>query len=402
MSLCSDKVDCVVGNSITYIYRADVSELNETLVSLSFEESSELLNINESSFESFIKLEVVNLSNCLNLVILNQDVFYNCSCLTTVILPKDGSLSTIRGGCFAATAIKEITFPDSLKILGKHNGKNNMGAFTSSKIAKINYYNENNLEQIESYSLAQINLTEFELGPNVNYITGVAFEGPGKFFRRITQKGSNPNYYVFNDALYKDKTLVFYPPALELTTLKEGLEEISSEAFIKHQMIECTILPSSLRIVSGYVFHGCLNLRKIVFPSELTSIGVNSLERCVNLQFISLTSSIKAISFALFRYCTSLKTVVIQDGITSINNYSFAACPALCSLYIPDSVQSIADDAFLGSGVEKCGIICSQSVENLILKSTQLSEMSFTSCKRPSNCKLQRRENGLMRIHFFS
>ena len=397
--ICANQVNCRVESSVTSIQKSDVSSLSDSLETLTFAVDSKLTTIEEDSFSYFIVLNEVDLTNCVKLESIYQDTFYNCRNLKTVTLPKDGILSTLLGGCFAFTGIKTITFPKSLKYLYKHNSSANTGAFSSSPLSSINYYTENNLEIIHSYSFRATNLTEFELGTHVSSIFGSSFEGSGLYFKKFIQKSDNVNgYYIDNGALYKDKNLVFCPPALTNIELAEGTESIGSEAFMMNTMKECTFLKSPLKTISGYAFYSCSNLRKIVFPPTLQTISFQSLCYCKKLEFVSFSGNISVIPSQSLFSCVSLKIVIIPDGVEEIQSMAFKGCTSLNYIYIPDTVTKISSDAFQESGITRCGIICSNAEKEIIKTQTQMKDSSFELCSK----KLMTKYNSCSKASFLS
>ena len=121
---CDESGNCIIKQATTEIFYTDTQQFKSNLISISAEENSQLTKFEKKCFYGFYKLNSVNLTNCKNLLVIDEDVFSFCSRLVTVILPKDGKLETIMGGAFCGTSIQSITFPDSLKYLRNNESKN--------------------------------------------------------------------------------------------------------------------------------------------------------------------------------------------------------------------------------------------------------------------------------------
>ena len=175
---CKNEVNCIVESSIKEITSSETSNYKETLTTLGFEDSSQLVTICESSFYSFKKLQNVDFSNCKKLKTIKEDAFAYCSLLSSVVFPSDGVLATLEGGSFMSTSIKNVTFPSSLTALKGHQKRGNCGAFSNCPLEAVSYYGDNCLSVISSYPFSQTKLKEFEVGSKVTSIAGTTFETP--------------------------------------------------------------------------------------------------------------------------------------------------------------------------------------------------------------------------------
>lgn len=94
----------------------------------------------------------------------------------------------------------------------------------------------------------------------------------------------------------------------------EGVERINPGAFTRSRNVEKVILPSTLKIISGYVFADCRFLRSVELPEGLIHIGYSAFERCRNLTHIKLPESLESISQSAFSG-TGLKRLHIPSKV---------------------------------------------------------------------------------------
>lgn len=83
-----------------------------------------------------------------------------------------------------------------------------------------------------------------------------------------------------------------------------------------------TIIPNSVKMISGQAFAGCAGLKSIDIPDSVNMIGTGA-----------------------FLDCSNLASINVSDGVTTIYDYAFLGCSSLSSINIPDSVTEI------GSGI---------------------------------------------------
>ena len=379
---CKDAVNCIVESSIKEITSSETSNYKETLTTLAFEDSSQLVTISESSFYSFKKLQNVDFSNCKKLETIKEDAFAYCSLLSSVVFPSDGVLATLEGGSFMSTNITHITFPSSLTTLIWHQKRGNCGAFSYCPLEAVSYYTDNCLSVVGAYSFLNTKLTEFEVGSKVTSIAGPAFELPWKGFTKITVKEDNPTYSVYNDMLYRGNTLVFCPPGVKNLSLKETTDVIGSEALMCGLFTDISFMPSQVYKLEGWSFNGCSKLKNVVVPFSIISIGQCAFYNCQKLVSFVFSPGVIEISKCIFQNDYSLSSVIIKDGTTKINAKAFAGCKQLKKIVIPDSVSSIAAEAFSYCSIT-CGIICTELEKKVIIEATGINESLFRFCPVP-------------------
>ncbi len=127
--------------------------------------------------------------------------------------------------------------------------------------------------------------------------------------------------------------------------LPEGLTRIQHGAFSFCEELESVELPSTLREIEGYIFHGCTKLNQVLFREGPSKIGHAMFSSCNNLRSIRLPSTIIEIDNEAF-YHSGIERIIIPDGVTRIGQSAFSHCEHLMDIAIPPSVVEIEHNAF--------------------------------------------------------
>ena len=360
---------CTIRSTTIHISKDEVSNILDLISELNAENGCSISSFEAEAFSNAPQLKKVDISNCNSLTIIPQLLFYQCYKLETVILPEKGSLETIEGGAFSFSLIPCITFPSSLKYLNAlpSHIHGNTGSFSCCfQLTTVNFYSDNNLHIIGSYSFKQCPLSTFHVGQFVSQISGVTFEYAPTTLKQITVHPSNNNFFEKDGILYNStKTLVFCPPGIESIKIIEGIETIGNEAFTSSPMKLFYNLPNSTKVIDKYAFHFCTNLESIFLPDSIESIG----------------------SYA-FAYCENLKTVVLPHSLRSLSEHLFFYCSSLNLIYIHDSITHVEPNVFEYSSVTNCGIICSSRMRTFLQNNLKLLPYSFKPCSEKTfNCQ---------------
>ena len=371
--------------SITSLTISDIDGIRNQIISFSAEKNSLLNNIQVSTFENCEKLSEVDLTNCLDLGDIYEDVFCNCRSLKTIILPENGILASLRGCCFSNAIITTIKLPKSLKYLYKHTTKPNAGVFTGCrKLVNIEYYSENNLILIDAYVFKETVLENFSVGPMVTYISGVSFEIPLGKFTEIFCDSNNPSFFVDKGNLYSsDKTLIYVPPYNPNYECLSDTKILGDECYFFNQMItECLFLPNSLLEIRSFCFYES-KITKIIIPGSITYTGDAVFKNCYNLKEVVISPNMVEITYNYFSSCSSLISLIIPNGINSIGPLAFEGCTSLTSLYIPDTVENIDETAFNNCAIRNCGLLCSATMREKLISNNLFPKEAFTLCTKP-------------------
>ena len=201
-------------------------------------------------------------------------------------------LEEIQDYAFEDRSIKRITFPHSLRRIGKY-------AFTFCSHLEEVVFNEG-LESI----------------------------GRGAFSRTGLRKAILPKSLRIID----EKTFEFCSHLKEIV-FNEGLESIGKHAFSRTDLRK-VILPKSLRIIEKSAFYYCEYLEEVVFNEGLESIGEYAFSHN-GLRKAILPKSVQTIKDYAFVACTKLEQVVINEGMESIGKGAFENALDLKDFSIP-------------------------------------------------------------------
>ena len=166
---------------------------------------------------------------------------------------------------------------------------------------------------------------------------------------------------------------------LTSVVIGDGVTSIGSSAFSGCSSLETLVIPfvgsskaaasASSSTLFGYIFgtssyeggveteqyYAPSSFATYYIPASLKSVTVTggnllygAFYNCSGLTSVVIGGSVTSIGSAAFRGCSGLTSVVIGDGVTSIGSSAFKDCSGLTSVVIPDSVTSIGSYAFEG------------------------------------------------------
>lgn len=155
---------------------------------------------------------------------IGHDAFYNCKSITKVQLPI--YLEKIDSCAFMlCSGITEITLPESV-------------------------------EEIYANAFGGCKLNQIIIPKNVEIISGYAFGD----VKSIYIDSENPNFYLYNGAIYStDNKLVMYPADRADTSyeIKPGTTEIGEKAFYCCRNLIDISIPDSVTQIGQEAFYNC-------------------------------------------------------------------------------------------------------------------------------------------------
>lgn len=85
-------------------------------------------------------------------------------------------------------------------------------------------------------------------------------------------------------------------------------------------------IPSTIKEIKPFAFHGFLGLKKIDIPSSVTSIKNDAFYNCRNLAELSMGPSVSEIGYGAFSGCSNLTSIDIPASVTTIGTAAFYGC----------------------------------------------------------------------------
>ena len=235
-----------------------------------------LTSIGNAAFEYCSALATVSIGN--GVTTIGNAAFANCTSLTGITLP-DG-VTTIGNAAFAnCTSLTEITLPDGLTTIGNE-------AFFSCT-----------------------SLTGITIPNTVTSIGEAAFRYSG----------------------------------LTTASIGNGLTTIGSSAFSNCTSLTGITLPDGLTTIGSNAFFNCTLLTGITIPNTVTSIGIGAFKYS-GLTTASIGNGVTSIGEEAFQDCSSLATVSIGSGLTTIGNNAFYACWALTQFNVDEANEAYCSD----------------------------------------------------------
>ena len=288
----SSNKDIVTFNELQYFinlpYVDDLAFSGCTnLTSIRLPES--VTSLGQNSFSSCNSLTSISLPD--RVISIYSEAFSGCSALTEIKISDNSRLQVLDGMVFYnCTSLKRISLPKSVHTLITQNTTNGVleGAFYKSCIEEIEIY-DNLLEHYAHYN-------------------------------RL-------NYYDVYGSQLRLSFFLFYPTEVynSQNTLKRVFVKKTGEsddtvlcrnAFTDFSSLEIVSLPDSVTEIGDYGFKGCSSLSSITIPDSVTTIGISAFSGCSGLSFIKVLSSNVPIGGVNMFYGTSCFIYVPDDLVT--------------------------------------------------------------------------------------
>ena len=306
------------------------------------------------------------------LTTIEKDAFYNCSRLTSFIIPSQ--VVSIRESAFEYTSPSQVTIPASVQEIGR-NAFHGISELEDIRVEDGNafYDSRNNCHAlIETASNTLLKGCSNTIIPNgIKSIGEGAFDGCDRLTNiSIPNTVTEIGISAFADCI-----------KLQAISFPESLTIISENAFSSCGALASITIPKNVRTIQGNPFSLCKNLKSIqvdaanpyfdsrdgcnavmkkgsnelvvgcqttVIPSNTQSIGEYAFSGCEGLPSVNIPSKVTSIGEKAFYYCKKLAKVELPEGLRTIGSDAFSCNDAITTIILPSTITTIGDNAFFG------------------------------------------------------
>lgn len=264
-------------------------------------------------------------------LVIEDYVFYGCSALTTISLPK-GLEGIGYYSFYNCTALKEITLPSTLNELGKY-----YSSSTSTSYGSV-FYNCSALEKAEF---------AYEIVDGVKVTNAVITKIGSSTFRNCS---SLTEFYVPASVETIDTYAFAGCTKLASITFEKGgieggskLAGIGNYAFQSTALTEFIFPESSVDVMElgSNLFDKCKTLTKVYLSRNIADIGT-AFKGCSNIT--DLTVSPKNVNFKPYESTDGKKYPLLVDPDGTAIKFVYG--DIVGEFAIPEGIESIADSAF--------------------------------------------------------
>ena len=261
---------------------------------------------------------------------LDDDAFYWCDQLTSVIIPS--SVTEIGGSAFSdCSSLTSVTIPSSVTTIGSN-------AFSGSGLTEMT---------VEATTPPTLGNNAFQNVPTSILVYVPC--GSKAAYQAATGWSTFTNIVdpcesiVFADANVKSLCVqnwdtngdgeLSYSEAAAVTTLKPSGTHVFKNNTTITSFNELQYF-TGLTSIEIDVFLGCASLASVTLPSTITDIKNHAFDGCTNLVSIIIPSMVTNIGPYAFNGCTGLNSIIIQGELEYIRNYAFQNCTSLAFITV--------------------------------------------------------------------
>lgn len=265
---------------------------------------------------------------------INDEAFKNNQHVKEIVFPKDSLIRTINKCAFSGTSIETLTLPSSLEKIGE-------GAFSECKsLRKITFDEGCKLKSIpkDCFSWSSIQFINFP--DNVHLKEGWC-NGTSELVQFSISQNNKTLGCIGNDFIVGKS--------------KRNLNDYDLLYFARRD-IEYAVIPSTIKRICSFAFHGCNQLKSIQFSND---------------------SQLKYIDQYAFSWA-SLTKIDVPDNVKKIYQFAFSECPQLETVKFSENskLQIIKEYAFSSSNLQHI---------NIPAHVNQIGRHAFSWCKNLSD-----------------
>ncbi len=386
-----------------YIYVKDfstyVENSEETEVSVHILDKDPDLSIIRKGLDANKnKMLSIDLSECTDLIIINNKDFICCNNIKSIILPE--SITSIEPVAFRqCTYLESINIPSAIIKLGietydkfgnladnvlsgifedcfslknviLNEGLEEIGESTFSNCNNLKSINfPSTLKKIHSYAFYNTSFESLIIPDNVECIKNNAFRqckqlenvyigsevksiDGNPFVRcyalkniRIDEK--NLFYKTIDNSIYSGdlRKLIFYNYN-STHTIPDTCEVIGKESFTDNNYLTTILLPSNLKSIEEFAFFQCLHLEDIIIPDSVVEMEPEVFDSCRSLTKVKLSAKLTYLPLGVFACCKNLEEIDIPDSVEIIYNDAFFYCEKLKNVRFHEGLKTINRSVF--------------------------------------------------------
>ena len=301
----SKVTDLTIPSSVTSISDYAFAGLNVDSVTISYSASSS--SIGDYAFY-LSRMTSISIASS-HVSSIGDYAFSGCAQLTSITLP-DG-VTTIPEGVFTdCEELSSITFGSDTQTIETYafDGCTSLTSITlPSRLTTIGSF---------AFSYCEY-LTSITIPASVTGIGSNPFIGC-RSLASISVNSSNTAYYSEGNCLIRTST----------KTVISGCKNSS--------------IPSGVKEIGDYAFHGCSTLIEISIPNSVTSIDRNAFYGCSSLAGITLSNALTSIGYRAFADCSKVLEYDFSSykTIPSLGGIAFYSINSSCKIRVPASLYS--------------------------------------------------------------
>lgn len=297
----------------------------------------------------------------------------------------------IADGVFQALKLEKVTFPSTLRYIGRY-------AFSSNAVLWRVSIPDDSVREIGEGAFADCStLTNLILGEGLKTVGAYAFYACSSLDNNALQDSMIPSsvtsigisafkktalwakpdesgiIYAGNWVVgYEDQGSTSEPDVSSSVVLKADTGGIADYAFYDCTSLKnitgsgianvryigrgafsgCTSLATlslsdNLTEIKDYTFYNCVSLFRVSMPANLVSVGRSAFYNCSTLSEINFSSSlVESVGDYAFYGCLNLKNAKLGSCLKSIGDYAFYKCSALTGVELPRTVRTVGGYAY--------------------------------------------------------